>query len=251
MDRTRFLLPYLLLGLFVSFPLVTHASGTPHWVHYKLLLHKRALPRKVVVFPTNVDVVEVTAGGVKEKVPEWSAKADRIVYRAVANYIRTNKRLHQVALPRISGGQESAFMENLALYKLVVNTATSVGWRNKIRRFDYTIGPGLDFIRRETGADAAVIVFGQDYVSTAGRKAKAIAGNIPIVSWFSGPPPELGHTYIHVGIVDLRTGDLLWLNSKYEKGSSSLRDAKDVKEIVDTIFSWYPGIKRYRRAYDQ
>ncbi len=109
--------------------------------------------------------------------------------------------------------------------------------------------PGLRAVADQTGADAAIMVYGRDVVSTTGRKARAIVGNIPIVNIFTGPAPELGHSYIHVGMVDLRTGDLLWMNSNYRTDSTNLRDPEDAAKMVNAIFEWYPGIESYRNAY--
>jgi hypothetical protein len=50
-------------------------------------------------------------------------------------------------------------------------------------------------------------------------------------------------------VVDLRTGDLLWVNSEYRDGSTNLRDPSDAAKMVDAVFDWYPGIEKYRAAY--
>jgi hypothetical protein len=239
----------LLLGFMV--PLAAQAASTPHWVHYKLLTPGPVLPKKVVVLPVDVELIEVTAGGVEEEVPDWSAEASRNVAQAVSAAIKADASLQEVTMPRLSGDLAETLEEHLALYNLVIRTATNIGWAHKIRHFDYSIGPGLAALQRKTGADAAVMVYGRDYVSTAGRKAKAVAGNLPIVSIFTGPPPELGHSFIHISVVDLKTGDLLWMNSDYRKGATTLRDHEDSDRVVDAIFDWYPGIERYRKVYVQ
>ena len=231
----------------MSVPL--HAANTPHWVHYKLLLDKSILPRKVVVLPVNVEVFEVTAGGVKEKVPAWSKEASKSVFKALATAIHNQKDMKSVATPTFTGAASSNVDEHLALYKLVANTAAETSLPHKVRKFDFSIGPGLRSLRSKTGADAAILVYGRDYVSTAGRKAKAVAGNIPILNIFTGPPPVLGHSFIHIGVVDLKTGDLLWMNSDFKKGSTNLRNLGDANKMMQSIFEWYPGIEKYRKVY--
>jgi len=247
--------PPRLLPFFVAVSLIiailppaVQAGNTPHWVHYKWLLKNPALPKKAVVLPVNIEVVEVSAGGVEEKVPDWSKEASQSVFKALSAAI-SKQNLKEMAAPKFSGASAVNVDEHLALYKLVVNTASRLGWKQKIRHFDYSIGPGLREVADKTGADVAFLVYGRDYVSTAGRKARAVAGHIPIVNIFTGPAPQLGSSYIHVGVVDLRTGDLLWMNSNYREGSSNLRDPDDASKMVSTIFKWYPGIERYRRAY--
>ena len=237
------------LVLACALPQSVQAADTPHWVHYRLLKNSSALPNKVVVLPVSIEVQEVTAGDVMEEVPEWSEEASRNVFESVSAAIRKDASLEEVSVPDLSDKTAEVVDEHMALYKLVVNTASDVGWQHKIRRFDYGIVPGLAELQRKTGADAAVMVYGEDYVSTAGRKAKAVAGNIPIVNIFSGPAPTLGHSFIHIGVVDLRTGDLLWMNSDYRKGTASLRNPEDTDNIIGSVFDWYPGIEKYRNVY--
>lgn len=242
----RFLLPLLLS---CALPLAAHASDTPHWVHYKLLNKTSSLPKKVVVIPASVRVFEVTAGDVKEEVPEWSAEASANVLKSVSAAISKDASMQEVKMPRLSGAEAEVVDEHMALYKLVVNTSAKTDLEHKIKRFDFSIGPGLAALQRKTGADAAVMVYGRDYASTAGRKTMAVLGNIPFVNIFTGAPPELGHSFIHIGMIDLRTGDLLWMNSEYRDDSSNLRDTGDANDIVATVFEWYPGIEQYRDAY--
>ena len=238
-----------ILMILAFLPAVGQAADTPHWVHYKWLAGKPALPKKVVVLPVNIEVVEVSAGGVEEEVPDWSREASQSVFKALSAAIRKQPGLAEVTSRRLSGAAAANLDEHLALYKLVVNTASRIGWEHKVRRFDYGIGPGLRALANATGADAALMVYGRDHVSTAGRKARAVVGHIPILNIFTGPAPKLGHSFIHIGMVDLRTGDLLWMNSKYRDGSTNLRDPEDAAKMVNEIFEWYPGIEKYRAAY--
>jgi len=83
----------------------------------------------------------------------------------------------------------------------------------------------------------------------AKKSGLAVVGHIPIVNIFTGPAPKLGHSFVHIGMIDLRTGDLLWMNSNYRDGSTNLRDADDAAKMVNEIFEWYPGIEQYRAAY--
>lgn len=230
-------------------PFAVQGAETPHWVNYKLLNHTTPLPKKLVVLPINVKVLEVTAGGVTEPVPEWTAEARKNIEKSLTAAIKKNATLSEIKMPHLSRRDTALVDEHVALYNLVTNTASQITWEHKIRRFDYSIGPGLAKLRRGTGADAAVIVYARDYASTTGRKAKAILGRIPIINIFTGAAPQLGHSFVHIGIIDLKTGDLLWMNSEYRDGASNLRDYSDARDIIHAIFAWYPGIERYRAAY--
>jgi len=243
--------PLILVVLLLScaYATVAHASGTPHWVHYRLLNKSAALPKKVLVIPASVKVFEVTAGGVSEEVPDWSTEAGGNVLKTVSAAITKSAGMQEITMPRLSVSETAIINEYMALYQLVVNTASSSGLKHKLRRFDYGIGPGLAALLNKTGADAVVMVFGRDYASTAGRKTKAVFGKIPIINIFTGGEVELGHSFVHIGLIDLKTGDLLWMNSKYRDGSSNLREYDDAEGLVSEIFKWYPGIEEYRDTY--
>jgi hypothetical protein len=200
------------------------------------------------VIPASVKVFEVTAGGVEEEVPQWSAEASANVLKAVSEVIAKTAGMQEVKMARPAGAEAALVDEHMALYKLVVNTAHHTELKHKVRRFDFGIGPGLAALQAKTGADAAVMVYGRDEASTSGRKAKAVLGKIPFVGAFTGDA-TLGHSFIHIGVIDLRTGDLLWMNSEYRGSSSNLREAADARSVVDAVFKWYPGIEQYRQAY--
>ena len=236
-----------LLGCAIAAPV--QAAETPHWVHYRLLNNSTPLPKKVVVMPANIKVFEVTAGGVKEEVPDWSAEASANVLKSLSASITKTGHLQEVGLPRLSAAETALLDEHMALYKLVVNTAATTDLKHKVRRFDFGIGPGLAALLGKTGADAAMMVFGRDHASTAGRKTKAVLGKIPIVNIFTGSDAEFGYSYVHIGVVDLKTGDLLWMSSEYRDGSSNLREPADAEALVGAVFKWYPGVEQYRQAY--
>ena len=235
----------LLAGLLTP----AHAGDTPHWVHYRLLNGQAHLPKKVVIMPVSVRMYEVTAGGVQEEVREWSTQAETNVHKAISALLAKKGGIQEVALPRLSASERAAIDEHMALYKLVANTVPNSGLHHKLRRFDYGIGPGLNALLARTGADAVLMVYGNDYASTAGRKTKAVLGKIPIVNIFTGGEVELGHSFVHLGFIELKSGDLLWMNSEYRQGSSNLRDYDDAEDLIEAIFDWYPGIERYREQY--
>jgi len=237
------------LILTCAVPLAVQAGSTPHWVHYKLLQATPVLPKKLVILPINIDVMEVTAGGVKEEVPEWSAKAEKNIYNSLSSLIKQDTSLKQVKLPNLSSKTSAVVDEHMALYTLVVNTATKTDLEHKVRRFDYSIGPGLTALRKKTGADAAVMVYGRDHISTAGRITQSVLAKVPIVNIFTGQDVSMGDSFVHVGIIDLKTGDLLWMNSEYRDDTTDLRDFDDADDMIKTTFEWYPGIEKYRDAY--
>jgi len=100
---------------------------------------------------------------------------------------------------------------------------------------DYTLGPGLAFLAEKTGADAALFVIAQDFVSTNERKALAVVGAL------FGVALPLGRTFAVAGLVELRTGKLLW-QSYDTSATPDLRVAADADKVVRGLFQAFPGL---------
>lgn len=243
------LLAAVVAGSLLAFSGGVLASPPAYRVHYSLLGDsKPTLPKRVIILPVSIVVKEKTYGGVTEPVDKWSDQASKNIFQALADFSRDKKTFTLVKTPGFSSSERAKIIEHLALYKKVVNTAswaTSLQpvWKHKLRKFDYTIGPGLDFLRRKTGADTAMLVYGEDEISTGGAAAATV------ISKVFGGTRQFGTSYINLGLVDLRTGALLWLNREFKGGTGDLRRAADARNMIDDIFEKYPGIEKYRRAY--
>lgn len=207
-------------------------------------------PRKVLVLPVDVVIKEVTAGGVAEEVPDWSRKGSANVLAALTKQLRsggTNRaKLQLLDTPKLPEADTKAIQQHLALYRRVAATVFSVtygerAWPQKIYRFDYTLGNGLKSVAGRTGADSAILLMGEDSVSTAGRKLAALF--LDSVSY--------GHSYLTAAIVNLNTGDILWFNYAYQYKSADLREPDDAAKLVAQLFEEYPGVEQYKAGSER
>jgi hypothetical protein len=60
------------------------------------------LPKKVVVLPIDIKVVEVTAGGVEESVPGLEQRGSQSVFKAVSAAIAKQRGVKAVTAPQFS-----------------------------------------------------------------------------------------------------------------------------------------------------
>lgn len=217
-------------------------TGPPsHRVHHSLADSPgKSLPLQVVLLPVEITVKEMSAGGVVEKDPAWSSRASAAVREALLGYAGGGARMELLTLPELTGDEEAAVHEHLALYQVVGKSAyffTSgqiKGWEHKGRHFDYTLGDGLMFLRERTGAGLGLIVLGEDTATTTGRKAMAV-----LFASVGGAIP-MGHAFLVAGLVDLETGDLLWLNVSTSQAWKDLRQPSDARAMVEELFRSYP-----------
>ena len=118
-------------------------------------------------------------------------------------------------------------------------------WRHKLERFDLTLGSGLSFLANRTGADTALFVVANSVVPTAGRKTAAF------FSAMLGGTGATGYSSLLVGLVDCRSGDLLWINGEVSIGQvflsqEMLDDVEDAQYMLRDLFEEYPGTEEYR-----
>ncbi|NIR61498.1 MAG: hypothetical protein GWO02_19395 [Gammaproteobacteria bacterium] len=221
------------------------ASVPNHRVHQTLLEGRASAPERMVLLPVDIEVSEISAGGVEEEVPAWSEAATENVERALQGYAAGRDSMSLVEAPTLSREERRRVEEHLALYDVVGGNAFRytnlpvAAWRHKIREFDYTLGSGLAFLREKTGAEAAVVVIGSDQISSSGRKALMVVGAV------AGVEVQKGTSFLSAGVIDLRTGNLLWLNYAADYGGRDLRKAEDATAMVNGMLSSYPGVEAF------
>ena len=234
------------LWLVAALLLAGCAAGPTARLHYTLKADPASRPvQQVVLLPVDVDVYEMSAGGVKEEVPEWS--------RAAATNVRTallmtaggdaccmTRRFDTAAL---TGDERALVEEHLALFNTVVANSLTAdlpgnsAWKFKNEHFDATLGDGLAFLKTKYGMDAGLVIVGEDVVSTAGRKTTAVIGAI------FGVAVPLGHTVLIGGLVDFSSGDLLWMDHAVSNGTADLRDPGSCRELARVLMKDYPGLQ--------
>ena len=202
---------------------------------------------RTLLLPMDVEIKEMSVSGVSDVVPAWTRQSQELIRDYLqANCPRLLRGATLVTMPEQSADDERV-RAHIDLAHLVWADAflvTRLGgpaWEHKIRHFDYGIGPGLEDLAAKTGADRALLIIGEDVHTTAGRKAMAF-GLAAL-----GVTVPLGHTFLAAVLIDLHSGDILWMNSRVAGGATSLREAKDVASILDALFDGYPGIEAYRK----
>jgi hypothetical protein len=242
MNRRRGLTGLLPVMLLMS------ACATPTAkVHYTLRDNPQSRPlRQVVLLPVDVNVKEMSAGGVQEEVPDWSRKAEEnirsalLVSKDAQGGCCVTRVVDSAAL---EPAERESLEEHLALFNTVAANAMWVdlpgnsAWSFKSEHFDYSLGSGLSFLKTRYGVDAGLVILGEDVVSTGGRKAMAFlaaAGGVYV---------PMGHSMLVGGLVDFETGDLLWLNHVVSTGNADLRDPASCLELARTLMKNYPGMQ--------
>lgn len=211
-------------------------------VNPALVQHPDARPRTVVVLPPQIFVYELSAGGVPTRMIDWETAARANVSAAAVRLAREAGVFAAHPAPALEASEQARVDTHLGLYERVAQSVFVYGrgeqsaWAHKKEGFDYTLGPGLAFLRERTGADAALVVLGSDFISSDGRKALFFAGLA------LGMIMPLGQSFLTLGVVDLQTGDVQWMSFD---ASSRLdtRNPEQVDALIRTLYQSWPGAK--------
>lgn len=198
---------------------------------------------KIMVVPPDVAVSEISAGGIIEKVPDWSNQARQHVVSALRG-IAPPAGVELVNMPALSAAERETLEQHVALYDLLAGNVQGLGlaggpaWKERVDSgvVDYTLGPGLEFLARDSRADAALFVIVRDFVSSGERKALFVFGAL------FGVAIPLGRTFSVAGLVDLKTGKLLW--QSFDTGATpDMRIAEDARKVIEGLFQSFPRSK--------
>ena len=192
----------------------------------------------VLVFRPHVSVGSQTAGGMNEPNVEWTEAARAHMAAALRDEARARGvRFAYVDDPE--GPLEETFANYSALFRTVAQTAFQhslfPGSRlpTKRKRFDYTLGEGVAPLR-SLGGDYALFFYTHDSYGSTGRKLLQGLGLV-----LGGGLLPSGVHVGYAGLVDLKTGDMLWLNADVQMGGD-VRTADGARKRVAQLLEEFP-----------
>ncbi|WP_445193258.1 hypothetical protein ACT009_05015 [Sphingomonas sp. Tas61C01] len=190
---------------------------------------------RIVVVKAEVLVGSIDSGGVETADPDWTAAAHAKLVaqieaqqRAIGNEI--------VFMPEQTGEQAKLIAAYIALFRVVWTAAAaqevergSLPARRAGGR--WTLGPGAARIGEIGGGDYALVVQSYDAFATGGRKVFSVLRGKVADVLLEGASIHRGYA----ALVDLATGDLVWLNADRHAGGDPRTDdgaAKRVRQLL-------------------
>jgi hypothetical protein len=236
-----------IISLILAGLLISACATAPRYRAHPQLNSKIEKVKTITVIPLKVDVYQVTAGGVKEKMDEWCTQAKRNVLTAIEDELKLRPLLNIKSFPEIlmSEDRKINLEQTGALFEavnssIIIHTYGQPVHRfpEKIQNFDYTLGPEVRQLSGQT--DALLFVRGVDNIATAGRKAVQ-AGSV-ILGALVGVQvtPNMGITAVNLALVDANTGEVLWFNFHASSGDHDLRNPVDTTALVIDILKDFP-----------
>jgi hypothetical protein len=211
-----------LLGVAAALAVVLPAAATDTVQHHAVREGTRVLPKRLLLLPPDLLVQEVTAGGVIEKVPQRTLDAANRFRTALAAIAAGSHGRFEVVPVEPAADEKAAVSDFLARYAAVASGARQAmfggpAWEARLARFDYTLGEGLPAFAQRHGADAVLVTSGSAMVQSTARAAFNFLGGVATALLSGGTSAQVRSDErgeIAIGVVDLASGDLLWLHSR-------------------------------------
>ena len=195
----------------------------------------------VVMIEPDIELSEVLAGGVQEPRQAWSEAARHLYPQAVKNRISNGrvKQLPDYMIPKDlepSSRLGQVIRLNYAVASsILISTAPDGQLATKQgKQLDWSFGPGVEEIRKQTGADYALFTYVRDSYTSGGQAALRIIGFL-LLGGDIGGGQQIGVTTL----VDLRTGQVVWFNF-LAKQSGDLRDEQGAASTAQSMLKGFP-----------
>ncbi len=202
--------------------------------------------KTILLLTPDIVINSLSAGDVKEEMPEWSKKGRELVTTAVQVEMKDHGRKIKILDPKTKFKKTVDDVKDLHLAvmeSIYAHALYDPGYGNmnlfpqRVENFDYTVGSVKNLLRAYR-ADGMLIVRGQDNISTGGRKA---LGVVKYLNPFS--QKQLGGmTFLEATLTDIN-GDVLWFLIKWNAGDYDLREPEEAKKFVHDMFDDFPGEK--------
>jgi len=175
----------------------------------------------VAIMPLDIELFEISAGGVIEPRADWTAVA--------ADHLRAGLRARHRNAKELAA--DDAMAEVLRLHRAVSQAvlAHHFGPRklpSKQGRLEWSLGPDVAPLRESSGADFALFTWIRDTYASGARKALGLGLGGGVQS-------------AHASLVDLKSGEVVWFN-RLRRLSGDLRETEPAAETLEALLADYP-----------
>ena len=195
---------------------------------------------RILLLPLDVELAELTAGGLAEPHAEWTNAAASHLTRAIREELAPMAAALVEYVPPGDNAPEAALIEDLnALHGAVGKAVALHLYLEPLRlptkngRLDWSLGPEVKALKRHANADYALFVHVRDSYTSAGRAAVIAVAALFGVAVQGGVQTGL------TSLVDLETGDVVWFN-RLVRGNGDLRTYEPARETARTLLSGLP-----------
>lgn len=191
---------------------------------------------KVVLMPADVELFELSAGGVLTPKADWTASAQKYMALAIgkrkSGWNLMTQTLSEADADEFSElvGLQAAVARSIALHHL--SQALPLRLPSKADQLNWNLGDAMRPLAAKTGARYGLFIWMRDSYASAERKALMVGMALLGVAVSSGV--QFGYA----SLVDLETGQVVWMNQV--SGLGDLRDEQAAAASVNSLFTGFP-----------
>jgi len=204
-----------------------------------------AIPERsrVLLLPPDIELYELTAGGMLEPKADWTDAARRNVENALRTELESrHDELIVYRSPAEDPETEYGHQQLIKLHNVVGGTILLhkfVPGRDlptKEGRFDWGLGRGVSSFRKSSNAQYGLFVTIRDSYSSEGRVALMA---LVFVASMGRAMPHGGSQAGFASLVDLDTGDIVWFN-RLSSAYGDLRTPEDARAAIRELLTDLP-----------
>lgn len=196
---------------------------------------------RIVLMRPVIGVGAQSTGGVYEPNADWTSQArDNITAALEQAQSRLGNQV--VAYSEAASGEGAVVSQYSHLFTAVADSVIEYQFfpgnrlptKKRKDSFEWGIGPDISGLKSLGDADYALFITTHDEYGSTGRKMLQLVGALGGVSVPTGV--HVGHA----GLIDLKTGALVWLNADRKMGGD-VRTPEGAQKRVEQLLEGFPG----------
>ncbi len=196
--------------------------------------------RSILVMPSDVELSEMSAGGIAIPKADWTNQARGHMDKALKK-VFGERQAQLIGYARTSDDDDpnAPNTQLIKLHSIVGQSAIrhylleNLKLPNKHGKFDWTLGNDTTRLAKQYGADFALFTHIRDSYTSAGRAVVIVAAAL------LGVGIQGGQQRGFATLVDLRSGEIVWFNV-LARGSGDLREYSPAEETIRALLEKFP-----------
>lgn len=209
---------------------------TPALKSPRLDVLKQSAIGPVLFVPPVVRMHEVTLGDREERVVAWEREFNQNFTWALEEFARDHSPLSFRSIKTLTPEAEQLVIDHQALFStmvpqmLLAKAGVANVWHVQRDECRFSLGPGMVAVAEETGMEWVLMALGADRIrSTSRRVWDTVLSLNPLAL---GQKTQTGT--LCVGMVQLRTGDVLWVDNAFTSWLS-LNEKKSLAKVTHEL----------------
>lgn len=190
----------------------------------------------ILLVEPDLELGMLKASGLVEVRADWTAAGRKNVLSEIRQLFANNG--HRLVNYEVDLADGRA-MQLIKLHEAVGGTILNHRFLgaplpSKKERFDWSLGPGVQYLAALEDADYALFLFAQGQYASAGRQALAVG------VFVLGGVASTGGQVAFASLVDLKSGDVVWFNVASTGNGTDMRKPEGARKLVRAILKDIP-----------